>query len=212
MIKTWWWVRLRADQDVGPARCQWRQRPPRVSPPWSSPLSPSAAPPSSFSLRNNNSTLLCRRTESAERVSVVLLRPALNSSQPELLLTPGKLRSVNWVTLILAVFFAHLDHLRRSPRGGEVGEVGRKKRGGDVLIFLTLNWHQSSAISPNSFPFHHHKNISSQFPLSNQNIISLVWTIHSCLCFQSLAKITFSSHKISHYTSFAVVTKKNIDN
>ena len=104
----------------------------------------SAAPPSSFSLRNNNSTLLCPRTESEERVSVVvplllLLEPALNSSQPELLLTPAKLRSVNWVTLILAVFFAHLDHLRRGGGGGEVDcEVGREERGGHVLVFLTL--------------------------------------------------------------------------
>ena len=147
MIKTWWWGRLHADQDVGQAHCYWRRRPPKCSSPLSSlPISShlslmSAGPPSSFSLRNNNLTLLCRRTESAERVSVVLhlLQPALNSSQPELLLTPGKLRSVNWVTLILAVFFGHLDHLRRAPRGGEVGEVGREKRRGDVLIFLTLS-------------------------------------------------------------------------
>ena len=91
-------------------------------------------------------TLLCPRTESEERVSVVpllllllLLEPALNSSQPELLLTPAKLRSVNWVTLILAVFFAHLDHLRRGGGGGEVDcEVGGEERGRDVLVFLSL--------------------------------------------------------------------------
>ena len=145
IIRTLWWGRLHADQDVvccqAPHHHRSARPPPKFSPILSSD-SPSAAQLLSFSLRNNNSTLLCRQTESEERVSVVLpllLHPALNSSQPELLLTPAKLRSVNWVTLILAVFFAHLDHLRRSPRGGEVGEVGREKRGRDVLVFLTLS-------------------------------------------------------------------------